>query len=325
MNINKKNVYLLSPKFFGYENDIALELKKLGANVFLFDEKPFKSTFGKALIRFNLNKIIHYHKKKYFKEILIKNANNIDILIIINPESIYPKILENVKKTNPKVKIITYMWDSFLNKPEARKLISVSNSFFTFDPKDAERYSLRKLPLFYVSEYKKINFKRDFKYNSCFIGTAHSQRFSLVKKITKNLNRNFLFFYTPSLYVFLYKKFICQELNNLKLKDISTKKMSREDIISVFNNTKVIIDINHPSQIGLTMRTIETLGAKRKLITTNIEVINYDFYHENNILYYNEKITPEDIQLFIEKPYIPINNSIYESYHISSWIKKLIS
>ena len=59
MNINKKNVYLLSPKFFGYENDIALELKKLGANVFLFDEKPFKSTFGKALIRFNLNKIIN--------------------------------------------------------------------------------------------------------------------------------------------------------------------------------------------------------------------------------------------------------------------------
>ena len=59
--------------------------------------------------------------------------------------------------------------------------------------------------------------------------------------------------------------------------------MSQEEIISLISKSKAILDINHPSQVGLTMRTFETLGANKKLITTNENIKIYDFFDKENI------------------------------------------
>ena len=48
--------------------------------------------------------------------------------------------------------------------------------------------------------------------------------------------------------------------------------MKINDIVSLYKESEVILDINHPGQNGLTMRTFEALGAGKKLITTNTEI-----------------------------------------------------
>ena len=72
------------------------------------------------------------------------------------------------------------------------------------------------------------------------------------------------------------------------------------------------------------MRCIETLGAKRKLITTNQAILEYDFYDENNILIVNRE-APEIPIEFFSKPYQEISSEIYEKYSLDNWIYTIFS
>ena len=72
------------------------------------------------------------------------------------------------------------------------------------------------------------------------------------------------------------------------------------------------------------MRTFEALGAKRKLITTNSHVMEYDFYRENNVLIVdrNNPIIPLS---FIKAPYEELPIEIYNKYSLSSWLSNIFN
>jgi hypothetical protein len=65
------------------------------------------------------------------------------------------------------------------------------------------------------------------------------------------------------------------------------------------------------------------MGLKRKLITTNTDIINYDFYHKENIFIMDRKEMDIDLG-FIEGNYHEINKEIYEKYSISGWTKNIL-
>ena len=81
------------------------------------------------------------------------------------------------------------------------------------------------------------------------------------------------------------------------------------------------MDVNHPLQYGLTSRSIEALGANRKLITTNSNVKAYDFFNENNILIIDRK-NPIIKEEFFYKNYIKPNKETYEKYSLAASIDK---
>lgn len=325
----EKNVVLFCPSFFGYDKAIKEEIESLGALVDLYDERPFKSILGKAMLRFNLSWLLMWHIERYFYNILLPKVNDIDYLVFINPESITPAIISKIRKINSEIKIIVYMWDSFRNKAAAIKLLKSADCFFTFDSDDAVTFNISFLPLFYVKDYSscRLNESQDVsrKYKFSFIGTAHTERYRIVKKIISGADSVFLFLFVPSKIVFLYKKYICGELSELSFMDVSSTPMLRRDVVSVVANSDAIIDINHPKQVGLTMRTLEVLGAGRKLITTNRYVVNYDFYNENNFLVYHEHSDEHLVTSFLNKPYINLGDEVYYKYSISSWVRQLFS
>ncbi|WP_318503688.1 lipopolysaccharide biosynthesis protein [Photobacterium leiognathi] len=322
-DLNGKKVYVFCPTFFSYDKDIKKEIETFGANVSLFDERVFTNVFGKALIRFNIRFIIQYFIDRFYKINLLDNVKDVDYILLINPETVTPNILQNAKNINPDVKIITYMWDSFKNKRFSKEYIKESDSFFTFDPRDALDNKVKFLPLFFVHDYKSIKKSSQYRYDFSFIGTAHSERFTTVKNITNNSTAKFLFFYCPSKFVYLYKKYLKKELNGIQFHDISFSSMERGDILNVVQASKVVIDISHPSQVGLTMRSIEMLGARKKIITTNTEIRTYDFYHPSNILCIDQNTTQYQIDEFIKLQYHELPSDIYKDYNINSWIKKL--
>ena len=72
------------------------------------------------------------------------------------------------------------------------------------------------------------------------------------------------------------------------------------------------------------MRTIESIGCQKKLLTTNKSIKEYDFYNENNICV----IDRNNIELkkaFFLTPYEPIDKAIYEKYALKSWLNKIFS
>ena len=93
-----------------------------------------------------------------------------------------------------------------------------------------------------------------------------------------------------------------------------SKTYQYKDIAQYCSESRAILDIAHPLQTGLTMRTIEVLfGIGRKLITTNKDIINYDFYNENNILIINRE-NLEIPKSFFEKEFIPYSKEFVESF-----------
>ena len=105
-------------------------------------------------------------------------------------------------------------------------------------------------------------------------------------------------------------------------KKLSFKSLTTQEILDLYKDSNVILDINHPGQKGLTMRTFESIGSGKKIITTNSEVKKYCFYSPNNIFV----IDRDKIKInksFFESKYQDISTETYEKLSIEGWINCL--
>ena len=120
----------------------------------------------------------------------------------------------------------------------------------------------------------------------------------------------------------LLKKIFDKNLQYFNIKKLSFKTLSHQQIIEIYQKTKSVLDINNPFQNGLTIRTFEVLALGKKLITTNADVINYPFYHPQNILIINrENIILE--KFFFETEFKEIENEILQKMSLESFIECL--
>lgn len=327
MDWKGKNILFISPSFFGYEKSIQNRLRDLGANVDFFDERPANTFWTKAIIRIN-HRILAFYIKKYYKSIysLIRKSKY-DYVFVVNIEAMPKSFLKLLKKQCPSAKFILYMWDSIMNKKYTESYLSYFDIVYSFDPSDCQKNnSIRFRPLFFLNEYQEIATFEQFEYDLCFIGTAHSDRFSLIRNIqTKALSKKlkiYWFLYLPSRKLFIWNKIYNSAYRKAHLSDFNYKPLSSLDTMNIIKKSKIVLDIQHPGQSGLTMRTIEMLGARRKLITTNASITNYDFYSPHNILVIDRKqpVLSED---FCNTEYKPINNNIYYKYSLDGWLEEV--
>lgn len=330
IDLNKKSVLLIAPDFFGYQIEILNNLRKSGADVLYFDERPKNDFFTKAFIRIN-KKIIKKKIENYYNDILKKISTiNFDYVIIINIEAMSSEILKKLRDQQQSAKFILYMWDSILNKKNTVELIVFFDSVYSFDKQDCAKIeSIKFRPLFYGNSYKQIaDSSSTIKYDLCFIGTVHSDRYSILQKIieirSKIEIKFFFYMYFQKHILFWVKKIKDPKFKKAKRQDFHYRPLISSETINYIGHSKIIIDINHPKQSGLTIRTIEALGAKKKLITTNSDIKNYDFYNEDNILIIDRNNPEIPIKFFNTKhKEIPIE--IYNKYSISSWIQDILS
>ena len=327
MNLSGKTVLLLAPKFFGYELEIKKELENLGARVIYFDERPKNDFFTKVFIRLNLKYFISKKIKEYYQDIEKKIVNiKFDYIFLLNVETVPLDFIDKIKNNSSNTKILTYFWDSMNNRKQSLEYLNYSDRFFSFDSNDINlNKDIKFLPLFYINDYKNIAInKNELIYDISFIGTVHSDRYTIIKKIeeqAKEFNlKTYFYFYSPSKILFFFQKLFKKDFKFIKWEDVSFKSLSKSDVIDIIKQSKTIIDIQHPFQTGLTMRTIEMLGVNKKIITTNENIINYDFYNENNILILDRN----NIQInnsFFDKEYQIIEDNIYQKYSLRSWLE----
>jgi hypothetical protein len=94
-------------------------------------------------------------------------------------------------------------------------------------------------------------------------------------------------------------------------------------ILNLYNDSNVILDIHHPLQNGLTIRTFETLGAKKKIITTNEHIKKYKFYNSNNILIIDRKIPKIDINFF-NQDFQDCELDLYYAMSLDGWLDTIL-
>lgn len=325
--LKEKNILIISIKFFNYENLIKKQLETMGAHVDLYDERPSNSFFSKAIIRIKKELYsvkINQHFKKITEE--IKNKKY-DYFLLIKGEATPKFFLDFLKSNNPDIQLIFYTYDSFKNNSNGLEISNYFNTKFTFDSQDAIQYKMGFRPLFFAEDYGRLNCTtKVFLNDLAFIGTAHSDRYSISEKAKmwceKQTLNMFTFYFSPSKILFKFKKLADKEFKNFDEKKISFKSLTHKEIVDIYENTKVILDINHPGQNGLTMRTFETLGAGRKLITTNPKVKIYPFYDSQNI-YIIERGNIQFEEDFFKTDFKEMSSEIRESMSLKGWVQEV--
>lgn len=102
---------------------------------------------------------------------------------------------------------------------------------------------------------------------------------------------------------------------------VTQNRMEYTDYIKHIGHCRAILDIANEGQDGLTQRVLESLFYHKKLITTNEDVVNYDFYNPSNICVVsagNINI-PED---FLSSPYEEVEQSILAHYSMETWVEQ---
>jgi len=323
-DIAGKRILFFAPAFFSYEKKIADKMREMGAEVDMYDVRSVTSAAERALLKVN-PAIFSAKSERYYADILAANADkNYDYVLIVKCDMTPAGALEKMRELYPNAKLCLYLWDSIENIPGVTGKLKYFDSIKSFDPRDCEQIEGMKLrPLFFADEFRKEPKSEGFKYDLSFLGTIHSDRWAIIKEIRSQLNeqglRGNFFMYLQSRAVYHLYKALKKEFKDTKPEDFDYEKKPLAEIAAEVDESKVILDIQHPKQTGLTMRTLEMLGMNKKLITTNESIRNYDFYDPANILIADRKNIKLD-PAFMQAPYRPVSADIYEKYSLRSWI-----
>lgn len=328
----KDNLLFIAPVFFGYYQDIINGLQQLGYEVDYICDAPSKTSLSKALGRID-KRFIRIPMWHYFNNVVLPKIKNREYQVVFvlagMTFSFSSDMLEVIKQYQKKAYFVMYQWDSEKNLPFVTTIQRFFDKVYTFDRYDSNQSTQYTfLPLFYVEDYRKVGqcSKENCCYDCSYIGTAHPQKYKCINDMSRSLSEvmpnQFIYHYMPSRLKYFYHKLVSPEYRGVRFSDFQTQKATREFIINIFKKSKCILDSPQCGQSGLTIRTIEALGAKRKLITTNADIIHYDFYCENNILIYDDSFDVRSA--FFSTDYKDLPEEIYSKYSLNNWLKSIL-
>ena len=327
-----KRLLLIAPVFFGYYKEMIREAESLGYQVDYLCDAPSNSNISKALGRIN-KRLISGAAKRYYKEqaFPLVNGNQYDTVLLVAGMTcaFSSEMFCQMRALQKKADFILYQWDSEVNLPYCRKIHPYFDRIYTFEKADSERDPIYHfMPTFYTRIYEQIGRKErpEPRYDCSYVGTAHPKKYQEINRMAEDLKaelpRQFIYHYIPSVLKYLYHKVTAKEYRHTRYRDFQKVKLSADDMMQMMEVSRCILDAPQGGQTGLTLRCLECLGAKRKLITTNADIVNYDFYRRSNILVYPG--TAEERKSFFENPYEELPEELYRKYSLNSWMKQLL-
>ena len=222
-------------------------------------------------------------------------------------------------------KVILYMWDSIENRRGVLANLPLFDATFSFDPLSSRHYGMQLRPLFFSKGFAQPP-QESFDYHLSFVGTAHTDRYGVISQLRQRLNpalSTYWFLYLQAPWVFHAYRLMQPSMRSARREDFSFRPLDKTTVQSIFARSRAVLDIEHPLQRGLTMRTFETMGSHKKLITTNAQVRDYDFFNPDNICVIDRHapIVPAD---FLGSPYSLLPQAVYERYSIAGWLDEIM-
>jgi hypothetical protein len=320
-----KKVLFWSPAFFGYEREIKLELEDMGARVTWIEDRPFSSSLMKAMTKQAPRLVQRLCDSHYEKQLTQQDARQFDIMLVINGQTLSRVQLARLRAENPAAQFVLYMWDSMQNRQSVAACLDLYDSAYSFDPASARQYGMRLRPLFFTRGFE-AQTQTDMIYDVSFIGTAHTDRYGIVKNIEAALSdsqTHYWYFYLQAPWVFQLYRLRNPDFKHAQQNEFRFSPLQKAETQRVFQASGAVIDIEHPLQGGLTMRTFEALGAQKKLITTNANVRDYDFFHSQNI-HVIDRTNPVVPRSFYEGSFKPLPASIRTRYSCKGWVREVL-
>ena len=320
-----KRLLFVAPRFFGYDRDIGGELTRRGAHVVRLYDRPFDTPLMTAATRLAPNLLAKLAFPRY-SQVIEQETRPFDIVFVVNGQTVSSRFLDEVRRTSPRALFILYLWDALRNRISVIPQLAKYDRVFGFDRSDARQYGFTYRPLFFTPVFENERSDPSF-YDISFVGTAHTDRASIVHAVDSNLSSDISrlwYLYLQAPWVRSYYACRSNKFRQVPLDFFRYEPLGKEQIAQVFHQSRTILDIEHPLQRGLTMRTFETLGAAKKLITTNPHVVEEDFYHPDNVLVVDRKKIMLD-QDFLARPYMPIPQAVRQRYSLAGWLNDILA
>lgn len=332
IHLNDKKILLIAPKFFGYENEIIRVLQHYGAEVSFIQENIDSTFFIQKVInklpRFISDKMRTYH---FISRLKRQDLRNFDYVFCIRIDLFNDNILSYLRIQCKHAKFILYFWDSVRNMRNAKKIATYFDNVFTFDKNDYfENRSLgwRFRPLFYIDKFKNIPSTTEKSIDLLFIATLSPARAKLYLWLRdfckKNNLRLYTYFYVKP-YVWFVNKNKNEAYKAFPSNILHGSGLSLDDVCEYFRKSKVIVDCSSPTQSGLTMRTIETFGANKKVITTNNAISSYDLYDPHNHLVLSSTEDERLLSFIQDKSFSEPDSKLYNKYSLQGWIEEIFN
>lgn len=288
----------------------AEEYKFKYPNIFI----KFLNFILKTFLRFNLKPLLLSSRRKKWELKFL--SQKYDLLLAIRPDLMTFDQIRLAKAICRK--LVGYQWDGLERYPDTYKYIDHFDDFYVFDKNDLAKDSKLK----FKTNFRLKPFAEDFEFtrsDAHFIGEVDLYRYNLLVEIANHLTEfglSFIFYITK------YPLGAVKKCPSIQVR--RNPRITYNQNLLIAKSTRVIVDINNEKlHSGLSLRFFEAMEFKKKLITTNKEIFDYDFYHPNNIYVYGH--SKNSIEVFLSLPYHEIDSEITDKYKFNEWIKEFES
>lgn len=318
--LKNKNILYIGPVFFSYDQILIKKLRDLGCHVDTFELYVTGLRF-KLINKFEKHKVDKF-KENYYNKAL--KGRDYDFVLVREGQQLSGSFLKNLKEINPKARFINFHWDSLKEIYNYEPIIKYFDKVYSFDYKDSQNNNqIQYLPLFCRDEY--LNSKGNSssaKFDLLFIGAwRNEERVDLINMTESACKEKNLKFH-HHLYSPLWEQLWLIRTGR-KPRYAKSKFLTHNNILKLFSITNTIIDFPSSFQTGLTIRTFETLGAGKKLITTNKNIINEPFYDPEYVSIIDVNNIKLDTEFIKRVPTSTIQDKM-KNYSIENYIYKLL-
>ncbi len=312
-------ITIISFDNWGFNQHIEKCLLEKGNIVNHIDINSFKYKYPNLFYRVK-NFIFKLFFKKNLKHIyygekiieLLKNQERQDLILTIKGDFIDNKSIIEFK--NHAKKSIAFFNDAISRYTNIKNVLTLFDEVYSFEKKDCEKYNLKFKTNFIYQQNKKN--KEKYKYQ-LFNISSKDKRTKIILKIASALQKIDIKY---KIIIFDNKK----KLSKSSGVKIIEKPIPLENVNQFIDESKALLDIHRVKQDGLSFRVFESLGREKKLISTNRDLKNYDFYNQENILI----IEGENFEIpkyFFDSKYIPIPEMILNKYLIENWVETFLN
>ncbi|MBM6759081.1 hypothetical protein [Bacteroides mediterraneensis] len=340
--IKNKNILLFCANFYGYDKAIKQELLKLGArSVILKDNITFGDDFRDSVsIKKKIRSFFFKPKQRdlWTRKLVDEISTfNIDVLFCVQYTPFSKWFIDCLRQINPNIRTLLFLWDDFKTYPNFKDYLEKFDKAYSFDRFDCmHNMKLKYLPDFYLNSEDKT-YCKNLTYDVCFIGSLNDRgikRIEFLQKLENFCKSNdlkaflFLRYYKVSYrhYLFRYifgSKFTRKYFQIIKSSSnydfMKDNNLSLLEVENIQNSSRCLVDINYGNRFGYTLNVISAIAKGKKLITTNKNIINENFYNPNNINIVDID-NPDFSSEFIKNKTIPIDISYLR---LDNWLLEI--
>ena len=217
-----------------------------------------------------------------------------------------------IKGRYPDKRVILYYWSPVAETAHEQEARDLGAELWSFDPGDCKKYGLHYNSQFFIGENMQphtANGKTDAA-DVFFVG-QDKDRAKTLTDLKTLFERNGIRWY----------------FNLVRYKGTDPSPdlpyygpMKYGEVLENVAASKAVIDLVYGEQTGLTLRPLEALYYKKKLITNMKNIVNFRIYDPENIFLLGAD-DPDKLPAFITSPYDDRNHAaLCDYYDMAGWI-----